>query len=201
MAIMKTIKIQGNDYIEVNERVKFFRELYPQGEIITHLISDENDKCVFKAEILIDGLCVSTGHAYEMLNVGFVNKTSYIENCETSAVGRALGFLGIGIDTGIASAEEVRNAIDQRNDGSSNTQIKNNNGLKPNVGPQVSEEIVTFGKNKGKSWKKVPDSFLDWIIEEFDNKEIVKIAQDENKRRLSESDQGDNIEIQEDLPF
>ena len=112
---MKSIKIQGKDYIEVNERVKHFRELYDRGEILTHLLSDNGEKCTFKAEILIDGLCVSTGHAYEMANSSFVNKTSYVENCETSAVGRALGFLGIGIDTSVASAEEVSNAINNQN--------------------------------------------------------------------------------------
>ena len=111
---MKSIKIQGKDYIEVNERVKHFRELYDKGEIKTHLLSDNGEKCTFKAEILIDGLCVSTGHAYEMANSSFVNKTSYVENCETSAVGRALGFLGIGIDTSVASFEEVTNAINNQ---------------------------------------------------------------------------------------
>ncbi|MCQ2771082.1 MAG: hypothetical protein MJ236_04705, partial [Clostridia bacterium] len=44
----------------------------------------------------------------------FINKTSFIENCETSAVGRALGFAGIGSKTSIASAEEVRNAINNQ---------------------------------------------------------------------------------------
>ena len=200
---MKSIKIQGKDYIEVNERVKYFRELYPLGEILTHLESDNGEKCTFKAEILVDGVCVSTGHAYEMLNVGFVNKTSYIENCETSAVGRALGFLGIGIDTGIASADEVKNAIESREKSNSNTQIKKNKSLEPNVGLQVSDEIVTFGKNKGKPWKSVPDSFLDWVIESFDNPSIIEIAKNEAQKRLSEADMGDNINYSEteEIPF
>ena len=43
-----------------------------------------------------------------------INKTSYVENCETSAVGRALAILGIGIDTSIASANEVEDAIAQQ---------------------------------------------------------------------------------------
>ena len=57
-----------------------------------------------------DGNIKSTGYAYEKEGSTFINKTSFIENAETSAVGRALGFLGIGIDAAIASADEVQNA-------------------------------------------------------------------------------------------
>ncbi|MCX7002298.1 MAG: hypothetical protein NTV22_03380 [bacterium] len=52
------------------------------------------------------GRVIATGHAFEKQGSNYVNRTSYIENCETSAVGRALGILGIGVDTAIASAEE-----------------------------------------------------------------------------------------------
>ena len=55
-----------------------------------------------------------TGIAYEKEGASFINKTSALENCETSSVGRALGFLNIGIDTSIATAEEVGNAIHQQ---------------------------------------------------------------------------------------
>ena len=57
-----------------------------------------------------DGTILATGTAYEKENSSFINKTSYIENCETSAVGRALGFAGFGIDVAIRSAEEAANA-------------------------------------------------------------------------------------------
>lgn len=68
------------------------------------IIKDENEKVLAKA------------HAYEKENSTFINKTSYIENCCTSATGRALGYLGIGIDTSVASAEEVQNAILQQDE-------------------------------------------------------------------------------------
>jgi len=126
MEKLKTIKISNKEYVLVNERVKAFRQMYPNGSIRTELVSNENGVCVFKAKIyseakvIIDKngfekyeVLVSTGYAYEKENSTFINKTSYIENCETSAVGRALGFLGIGIDTAICSAEEVQNAIIQ----------------------------------------------------------------------------------------
>ena len=111
---LKTIDIKGKEYVEVNERIKYFRENYPTGQIITEMLSDFDGVCVFKATISVDGVVRATGHAYEKENSTFINKTSYIENCETSAVGRALGIFGIGVDTSIASAEEVLNAINNQ---------------------------------------------------------------------------------------
>ena len=111
---MESINIKGKEYIPVNERIKEFWKRYPNGNIITEIISNENGVCVFKATIYVNGEIAATGHAYEKETSSFINKTSYIENCETSAVGRALGILGIGIDTSIASAEEVDNAIYQQ---------------------------------------------------------------------------------------
>jgi len=109
---MKTINIKGKNYVEVNERIKYFRKEYPDWSLITEIVKLENGFCLIKASAIDDNDNVrATGHAYENENSTFINKTSFIENCETSAVGRCLGILGIGIDTSVASAEEVQNAI------------------------------------------------------------------------------------------
>jgi len=117
---IRTTDIKGKEYAEVNQRIKAFRMVYPTGTIQTSLISNENGVCIFKAIIGVtteEGLLIlGTGTAYEKENSSFINKTSYIENCETSAVGRALGMAGFGIDTSVASAEEVQNAIQQQED-------------------------------------------------------------------------------------
>jgi len=68
-------------------------------------------KCVIRNK---DGIVVSSGYAQEEKATGFVNETSFVENCETSAVGRALGFLGIGIKDSIASADELVVAISKQ---------------------------------------------------------------------------------------
>ena len=107
---LKTVDIKGKEYVEVNERLRYFRENYPNGSLLSELISNENGVCVFKATILIDGVEVATGHAYEKEGSSFINKTSYIENCETSAWGRCLANLGVGISGSVASYEEVANA-------------------------------------------------------------------------------------------
>jgi len=112
---MKTVDIKGKKYVEVHERVKYFRDNFKDWTIETEIKSIESGVCIIKAIILNEnGIIKSTGHAYEKENSSFINKTSYIENCETSAVGRALGFLNIGIDTSIATSEEVQNAIKQQ---------------------------------------------------------------------------------------
>lgn len=112
---IKTTDIKGKDYAEVNQRIKAFRMLYPNGSILTDIKKLEDGLVVIKATVLDEEEhVIGTGHAYEKESSSFINKTSYIENCETSAVGRALGMLGIGIDTSIASYEEVSNAIKQQ---------------------------------------------------------------------------------------
>lgn len=90
--------------------------VYPDGYIHTHFFSLENGVAVMLAECGYynergDRVLLGTGTAYEKENSTFINQTSYIENCETSAVGRALGMAGFGIDVSVASAEEVQNAM------------------------------------------------------------------------------------------
>lgn len=109
------VDIKGKKYADVANRVKAFRKIFPGGCILTRLISVENGVCVMRAECMDEsGKIISTGHAYEKEDSSFINKSSYIENCETSAVGRALGFIGIGVDSDIASAQEVMNAEQQQ---------------------------------------------------------------------------------------
>ena len=109
----KTGKTLGTDYVEVNKRVQAFRRLFPEGCITTEIEHAENGTIIMKAKVFSDyKACtlLATGYAQEKEGSSFINQTSYIENCETSAVGRALGFLGIGIRKSIASKEEVENA-------------------------------------------------------------------------------------------
>ncbi len=113
---IKTTDIKGKDYAEVNQRIKAFRMVEPDGSIIPEILSLENGVCLMKVTVMSgEGKVLGVGHAYEKEGSTFINKTSYIENCETSAVGRALGMCGFGIDTSVASYEEVANAIENQN--------------------------------------------------------------------------------------
>jgi hypothetical protein len=117
---LKTVNIKGKQYVEVNERVRYFRENFAEGAILTEVVSHtahpQTGKMVimFKADIYVNGVLVARAHSQEKECDGFINATSYVENGETSAIGRALGVFGIGIDGSVASADEVQNAILQQ---------------------------------------------------------------------------------------
>ena len=117
-ANLSTMDIKGKDYVLVNERIKAFRMLYPEGFILTELVSLSDGVCVMRAKVGFyeagGHVILGTGTAYEREDASYINKTSYIENCETSAVGRALGMLALGVDTSVASAEEVQNAVNNQ---------------------------------------------------------------------------------------
>ena len=113
---MKTVNIKGKEYVEVNERLKYFRQNYKDYSLESEIIELSNGIVTIKAIIKDEnGRTIATGLAQEKESSSFINKTSFVENCETSAWGRALGNLGIGIDTSVASADEVNNAIENQN--------------------------------------------------------------------------------------
>lgn len=110
----KTTNIKGKQYVEVNERVKAFRALpeFKGMSLESEIIAVDSESVIVRAIVRDEsGRIISTGFAHEEKSSSNINRTSYIENCETSAVGRALGMLGIGIDTSIATADEVATAI------------------------------------------------------------------------------------------
>lgn len=116
---LKTVDIKGKKYVEVSERIRYFRESqeFKEWSIETNIIEINEERVIMKTFIKnSEQIVKSTGVAYEKEGSSFINKTSYIENCETSSVGRALGMLGIGIKGNVASAEEVNNAIKQQGD-------------------------------------------------------------------------------------
>lgn len=112
-AAIKTVNISGKQYATVAERVMAFRRICPAGYIKTHVELLDEDTCMATAEIgltLTDGdpFVLATGSALEYRTASRLNAQSFCEVAETSAVGRALGFLGLMGDSGsVASAEEM----------------------------------------------------------------------------------------------
>ena len=110
----QTISIHGKSYATVSLRVGVARRVLGTAlDIVTKIVSIDANTVVMQADVYIDGQHVSTGHAEEKRTASKINQTSALENCETSATGRALAFLGF-ISDGIASAEEVSAAIVQQ---------------------------------------------------------------------------------------
>lgn len=116
---INTIQIKGKQYATVNARIAAFRSICPGGAITTEILAMEDGVVTMQTTIKDeDGRVLASGLAHEKENASTINKTSYIENCETSAVGRALGMLGIGANESVASSEEmtialVNQAVDQ----------------------------------------------------------------------------------------
>ncbi len=111
---MKTINIKGKEYVTVNERLIYFRsqDQYANWQIHEDVVSIDDNGGIFKVTICDqDGVVRAMAHAQEDKGSSYINKTSFLENGFTSALGRALGYLGIGIDTSIASADEVNIAV------------------------------------------------------------------------------------------
>lgn len=118
-----------DDYVGVHERITKFYAEYPNGRINTELLMSENDTVIIKALVYRerdDAEPSATGHSSETKGDGYVNKTSHLENCETSAIGRALANLGFEIKKGIASREEMQKI--QRMNEQENRQRSNQQG-------------------------------------------------------------------------
>ena len=160
---IKTTNIKGKEYAEVNQRIKAFRMVYPNGSIRTLMLNNKDGVCIFEASIYDDrGELLGTGHAYEKEDSSFINQTSYIENCETSAVGRALGMAGFGIDVSVASAEEVANAI-------------NNQKI---TQADADNYKLKFGKYKDRLLKDVfkeDPKYIDWMITNTQDENLLEV--------------------------
>lgn len=114
-AKMETINIKDKQYVKVNERIKAFRELEPNGTISTEILAlDETSVTVQTTIKDEEGHVLATGISHEDRSDSNINRTSMFENAETSAVGRALGMCGIGVDGNVASYEEVLQAMAQQ---------------------------------------------------------------------------------------
>lgn len=111
------VPIHGKQYKTVAYRVNEFRAQYPEYTVSTELVEANDTLVVMKASISNEqGRLLATGFAEEVRAASKINRTSALENAETSAVGRALAALGLA-GTEYASADEVANAITQQNDG------------------------------------------------------------------------------------
>jgi hypothetical protein len=163
------------DYITVTERIMKFYELYPEGRIVPQIIQWNDGVVVVKTEVYRnahDQAPSAVGHAYEKEGSSFINKTSALENCETSSVGRALALLGLEIKKSIASYEEVANAKLQQQDDD-----------KPKI--DFADEIIKIWQENGgtldnlEEWKKDKKQFNDEqlyyiLIKSIENKASKK---------------------------
>ncbi len=172
MSKIKTTKIVKKDYVEVDERISLFWELHPTWSIITEMIynCEENMVVIFKATIIDDNKeWRATGHAREFQadKKSMVNKTSHVENCETSAIGRACGVKGIITEYGLASANEVRGAIEL---GKELDEL--NKKTPPTPAPPAVNKVEFTAKPEPQTVAEAPKEMIDSILGKSPDKSI-----------------------------
>jgi hypothetical protein len=199
MQKLKTINIKGKKYVTVAERIKYFRThlSYRGWRLITEIInlSNDNSSCLFKASVLNEeGTVISIGHAYEEKESSFINRTSFVEVGETSAIGRALGNLGIGIEESVASYDEVVNAMLNSHRSEANNPI---NPFPEDFVKKTIDEIkeTTSLEHLQLLWKRITGSLK--VLSKVDEDAIVK-AKDEHKKFLKNVRER---ELSEDVPY
>ena len=159
---MKTINIKGKEYITVNERLKEFRNNFKDYSLTTEIVELGADYCTIKASIIDDkGVIRANGFAREVVAKSPINKFAFVENCETSAIGRALGNFGIGIDTAICTADELLMKLSQEQEEKPTPQEKAQNTRAVNKEIKANDLDTRYNQWlkywMGKEWTKAAD--------------------------------------------
>ena len=173
----KAIDIKGKKYVLVSDRVLYFNENYPNGSIQTERITIENME-IFKATVYPDVNTpqrLFTWYSQAVWWDWYINKTSALENAETSAVGRALAFMWIWVIDSIASADEMKKAWADKDE-------SNEPKEEPKKKPRFNDpELDSFTKKVGEY-----KTFEDWIKEIKKYYQISK-AMEEKVKKLYEN--------------
>jgi hypothetical protein len=154
-----------DDYEPVAVRHSRWLAQHPNGRTITHMVSVPGaDVCVIRAELWLEDLCVATGYAEEVRGAGNVNRTSHVENCETSAVGRALANAGMaGTDVNKRPSREEMSKVQ-------NTAPK----MRITQSPSAKVDGVTV---KGNQFGDLPD----WLILEASQAGVTQVWDNRDK--------------------
>ena len=135
-----TVNIKGKKYSTVNERHKHLLTYFPEARFNEEVIFHDADRVVVKTELYIGDVIYSVGHAEEYRNANFINKTSALENCSSSSLGRCLAAFGLS-GSEYASAEELVNALNNQN--TNNQSTTKTVSIKDQIQKQTTETKLT----------------------------------------------------------
>ena len=141
-----TVNIKGKKYSTVNERHKHLLQYFPEARFNEEIIFHDADRVVVKTELHIGDIIYSVGHAEEYRNANFINKTSALENCSSSSLGRCLAAFGLS-GSEYASAEELVNALNNQNTSKPTKTVS----IKDEIKKQTTETKLTALYS---NWKK-----------------------------------------------
>ena len=170
-----------NSYETVDVRLKRFLGEHKDARVMTNMERLEDGMVIVKAWVYKNAdeqskcLALSTGYAYEREGKGFVNTTSFIENCETSAIGRALANLGMNgalrpSREEMEKVERMGGAETHGNYPSLNDLEKAYETMNPPNKVENTASVCEFGADKGKRWDTMNDGKIKFYIELYDKK-------------------------------
>ena len=193
---LPTINIQGKKYVEVKTRILELHRQNDSFSLSTDIIYDDDSKVVMQTRLKIDNR-MFTGIASENKD-----QASPYENCETSSVGRCLGFYGIGIVDSVESSDGM-------------TKYHNNaakSDPKPKI--EVNDDYIPFkkGQNKGKRIADIDVGSLEWIIHESGMAQEIKdyadkvlgekyLEAEEGTKTAVEPKEDGDLSNNEEIPF
>jgi hypothetical protein len=187
---LKTINIKGKNYVQVVDRIECFRQEkeFDGWSIATEYeVSDDWSQCIVHARIRNpEGQVISTGIAHESQQSSYINKTSFVENAETSAIGRALGALGIGLTEEFASADEVRNATPPE-DSSPQTENKPSTSKGTASDEEINKKLnVLVGEDHEKvnTWVQANMSADSYLVLPINHKREIIRRWDDFKKKV-----------------
>lgn len=149
---LPTISLKGKDYVQVKDRLAYFNEHYPNGQITTEVINTSTNMVTFKVTIKPD---VTKERLFTAHSFGTVDEVKAFEKLETVAVGRCLALMGIGIIESVASADEMHrfNAKQSTSAAPEKTTTKvKPTDIKLEQGDKLATGTRKTGKDIGKPW-------------------------------------------------
>ena len=180
------VDFKGKSYTTVAERINKLSQSVDTYSLTTEVVELGGNYVLMKATLKIDDN-IYTGHAYEEKDSSFINKTSHIENAETSSIGRALASANLHGSGEFCSADELTNAINNQNSPKTSKTVPKSSENTQNVQTSISDDddVITFGKHEGKKWSDptVDDGYLKWI--EGNNERYCLNATAELQRRAN----------------
>lgn len=153
------IEIHGKEYYTVVERLQMMNEK-TNGDysIKTDLLKFDGSVVIIKATLSFGGN-EYTGIAMEEMSASHINKTSFVEVAETSAIGRSLASASFHGGGEFCSANELEVALDKQENKPAPKPISEDTN--PITGG--ASDIITFGKHKGKNWSDVDEDYIEWV--------------------------------------
>ena len=143
-----TVDIKGKKYSQVNERHRHLLQYFPEVRFNEEILFHDSERVVVKTELYISDTIYAVGTAEEYRNSSFINKTSALENCSSSALGRCLAAFGLS-GSEYASAEELVNALNNQKGSTQQVSIKDT------IKKQTTETKLTALYS---DWEKQNDS-------------------------------------------